>query len=122
MKTLSPYGVSFYTIKNEFAGAEDCFFPGGTKYCEQVKNHSKMAYSVMFCCNAAGDMLPPMVVYKSDTTSVYALWMEGGPDGTTYAASKNGWVDMKKFRQWFRKGRVCCVNGTVLLCYRTFVP
>jgi hypothetical protein len=32
-----------------------------------------MAYSVMFCCNAAGDMLPPMVVYKLDTTLVYGL-------------------------------------------------
>jgi hypothetical protein len=47
--------------------------------------------------------------------------MEGGLDGTTYAASKNGWVDMKKFCQWFRKGRVCCVNGTVLLWYLSTV-
>ena len=27
-------------------------------------NHSKNAFSVMFCCDAAGNMLPPMVVYK----------------------------------------------------------
>ncbi len=69
-------------------------------------------------------MLPPMVVYKSVTISVYGLWMEGGPDGTTYAASKNGWVDMKKLCQWFggleREGFVV-LTGTVLLWYLSAV-
>lgn len=82
-------------------GSEDAFFADGQKYYEQVMNHSKVGYSIMFCCNAAGDMLPPMVVYKSGTGSVYASWCEGGPDGTTYAASKSGWFDMSKFNQWF---------------------
>jgi hypothetical protein len=57
----------------------------------------------MFCCNAAGKMLPPMVVYKSANGVVYSSWGEGGPDGTTYAASKSGWFDMPKFNQWFKQ-------------------
>jgi hypothetical protein len=47
--------------------------------------------------------------------------MEGGLDRTTYAANKNSWVDMKKFFQWFRKRRIFCVNGTVLLWYLSTV-
>jgi hypothetical protein len=51
-------------------------------------------------------MLPPMVLYKSATGSVYGMWTEGGPDGTTYAASKNGWFTMEKFNQWFKEASV----------------
>ena len=40
-------------------GAENAFFAVGSKYFEQVKNHSKTSYSVMFCCSAAGKMLSP---------------------------------------------------------------
>lgn len=47
-------------------------------------------------------MLPPMVVYKSTTGTVYEIWTEGGPDGATYAASQSGWFDMAKFNQWFK--------------------
>jgi hypothetical protein len=86
-------------------GADDCFFPGNSKYYEQVRNHSKTSISLMFCCSADGKMLPPMVVYKSGTGAVYQSWCEGGPAGTTYAASKNGWFDMSKFNQWFKEAR-----------------
>jgi DDE superfamily endonuclease len=84
-------------------GAEEAFFGRGVKHCEQVINHSKVSYSIMFCCSAAGEMLPPMVVYKSSTTSVYNSWCDGGPDGAAYAATKSGWFDMDKFNQWFTK-------------------
>ena len=83
------------------------------KYCEQVKNHSKNAYSVMFCCDAAGNMLPPMVIYKSTKAVLYYSWCGGppgsstaGPAGATYAATKNGWFNMDKFNLWFKKERV----------------
>jgi hypothetical protein len=82
-------------------GAEEAFFAQGTKYHEQVMNHSKVSYSLMFCCSAAGQMLPPMVVYQSGTGSVYTSWTLDGPEGATYAASKSGWFDMSKFNQWF---------------------
>lgn len=29
---------------------EDAFFAAGTRHCEKVQNHSKTAFSVMFCC------------------------------------------------------------------------
>jgi hypothetical protein len=29
---------------------EDAFFATGNRHCEKVQNHSKTAFSVMFCC------------------------------------------------------------------------
>ncbi len=94
-------------------GAENAFFGVGTKYYEQVKNHSKQAYSVMFCCSADGSMLPPMVVYKNKNGVMYESWGGGqkgdpteGPDGAVYAASENGWFNMAKFNQWFQQERI----------------
>lgn len=81
--------------------AEEAFFGGGTKYFEQVRNTSKIAFSVMFCCSAAGDLLPPMTVYKSGSGVIYKSWCENGPVGAAYAATKSGWFDMSKFNQWF---------------------
>lgn len=84
-------------------GSEQAFFGGGCKYHEQVKNHSKIAFSVMFCVSAAGDMLPPMTVFKSANSVVYKSWCEGGEDGAAYSATKSGWFDMERFNQWFRE-------------------
>lgn len=81
--------------------AEEAFFACGSKYQEKVRNHSKVAFSVMFCCSAAGEMLPPMVVYKSTVCAPYKSWCQGGPTGATYAASKSGWFDMATFNHWF---------------------
>jgi hypothetical protein len=30
-------------------GAKEAFFGGGSKYFEQIRNHSRVGYSVMFC-------------------------------------------------------------------------
>jgi hypothetical protein len=83
-------------------GSEEAFFSVGQKYHERAMNSSKVSFSIMFCCSAAGEMLPPMVIYKSGTGSVYQSWCEGGPDGACYAASKSGWFAMPQFNQWFR--------------------
>ena len=48
-------------------------------------------------------MLPPMVVYKNKSCSLYKTWTEGGPPGTTYAATTSGWFNMVTFTQWFSK-------------------
>lgn len=83
-------------------GAELAFFGGGTKYCEQSRNSSKTAVSVMFACTASGHMLPPMTVYKSAVGSCYGMWCEGGPEGANYAATKSGWFNMEMFNLWFK--------------------
>jgi hypothetical protein len=103
-------GVPRYNISNydespfqDNPAAEDAFCAGGTKYFEVVQNHSKTTFSVMFCCAASGDMLPPMVVYKCPRGSVYPCWCQGGPEGTVFASSKSGWFDMDRFNLWFKE-------------------
>ena len=55
---------------------------------ENVKDHSKTSISVMWCGNAAGDCLPPMIVYKAQT--IYESWVKGGHKGTVYQCTKSG--------------------------------
>ncbi len=52
---------------------------------------------------AAGDMLPPMVVYKSGTGSVYPTGGEGGPEDAVFAANKSGYFDTDKYTKWFQE-------------------
>ena len=49
----------------------------------------------MWCGNAVGNVLPPMIVYKAQNS--YEVWEEGGPEGTKYAATKSGWFDSDMF-------------------------
>ena len=59
----------------------------GTKYPERIMDTSKVAFSVMFCGNAEGEVLSPYVVYKS--VHLYPHWVKGGPPGARYNRSKS---------------------------------
>lgn len=82
-------------------GAKKVVVPRNTKRVERVQNHSRTSISIMVCGNAKGDLLPPMVVYKSG--NLYENWTEGGPPGTKYASSPSGWFDMNLFEMWYFK-------------------
>jgi hypothetical protein len=69
----------------------------------QVKDQSKTAFSVMFCCSADGKLLPPMTVYKSPRGYNYGLWGAGHPDGAEVAANTSGWFTMFEYETWFEK-------------------
>ena len=58
------------------------------KYPERVKDSTKTAISVMFCGNAAGQVLPCYVVYKAE--NLWSTWTEGGPKRTRYNRSSSG--------------------------------
>ena len=73
----------------------------GRKRVERKTQHSKFSISVMFAGSAAGEFLPPMVVYKSE--NVYENWVKNGPIGSIYDATKSGWFDMSTFDLWFSK-------------------
>ena len=55
----------------------------------------------MWCGNAIGEVLPPMIVYKAQNS--YEAWEEGGPEGNIYAATKSGWFHSDTFETWFTK-------------------
>lgn len=84
-------------------GSEQCLFRKGVRYAEQVKDHSKTCFSVMFCCSADGVLLPPMTVYKSLSGNFYTTWAEGGPPGSVFTCNKAGWFNMKEFETFFEK-------------------
>jgi hypothetical protein len=53
----------------------------------------------MLCGNAAGDVLPPYVVYKS--AQLWATWTEGGPPGCRNHHSASGWFGAVIYSDWF---------------------
>lgn len=60
----------------------------GQNHADNIMDHSKSSYSVMFAAAADGFVLPPYVVYAA--VHLYATWTEGGPKGTRYNRSKSG--------------------------------
>ena len=53
----------------------------------------------MISGNAAGEILPPFVVYKA--TNLWSTWCVGGPKGARYFSTKSGWFDGVAFEEWF---------------------
>lgn len=71
----------------------------GLKYPERICNSSKSSISLMIAGNAAGDLLPPYVVYKSK--HLWDTWTENGPPGARYANTQSGWFESHTFVDWF---------------------
>lgn len=91
-------------------GAKKVIVPRNFRRVERVQNYSRSCVSIMVCGNAAGDLLPPMVVYKS--SNLYENWCTGGPPGTVYGNSPSGWFDMNLFEQWFFKSLLPHIKAT----------
>lgn len=71
----------------------------GTKYPETIINATKVSFTVMFCGNAAGETVPPFIIYKSE--HLWSTWTEDGPEGARYNRTKSGWIDAATFEDWF---------------------
>lgn len=80
-------------------GRKKCIFKRGTKYPDRILNSTKSAVSVMFAATAAGELMPPYVVYKAER--LYDRWCTGGPPGARYNRTKSGWFDGPTFMEWF---------------------
>lgn len=103
LRGIPPSNIFNYDETNltDDPGSVEVIVTRGRKRVERIKEHSKQSTSIMFCGNAKGDYLPPMLVYKCESGNVYESWIEGGPDGAQYASTKSGWFDMDCFKQWF---------------------
>ena len=60
---------------------------------------NKVQTMVVACVNAIGQAIPPYVI--NDAKTLNPEWMKGGPPGTKYANSENGWIDIDLFEHWF---------------------
>jgi hypothetical protein len=56
----------------------------------------RINYTVVACVSAAGVALLPYVLFKS-LGNIYHSWVHGGPPGTRYDATPNGWIDAESF-------------------------
>lgn len=85
------------------ASSKGLFFRRGTKEAQVIApTEGRTMFTVLFCCNASGDFLPPYVVYKGTPGILQTSWMSGGPTGTSYNATKSGWMEDYVFEAWFR--------------------
>jgi hypothetical protein len=82
-------------------GAVTAIFRRGVKYTEHARDSTKTCISIMFCGTAAGEMLPPYVVYKA--SNIYDSWCIGGPKSIVYNSSPSGWFDGCSYTDWFKK-------------------
>lgn len=82
-------------------GSETVIVHRGLRRVERIVEHSKQSTSVMYCGTAAGEFLPPMVVYKA--LNLYKEWVQGGPEGAVYDNTQSGWFDMATFERWFKE-------------------
>ena len=71
LKGFPPENIWNYDETNmrDDTGKRKVIVKRGTKYPERVLNCSKVAYSVMFCGNGKGEMLPPYICYKAEHLS-----------------------------------------------------
>ena len=53
----------------------------------------------MGCGNAAGKMIPPMVIFKGVRTNAYLV--DGAPDDWVVKFTKSGWMNGVVFEDWF---------------------
>jgi hypothetical protein len=64
----------------------------GTKTVSQLTpNSAKKMTTVLFGVNAAGDYLPPLIVYKGKY--LQSTHCQGGPPGTLYSTTESGWME-----------------------------
>ena len=63
-----------------------------------LPGEGKAMYTVLFCGNAAGEYLPPYVIYKAK--HIYSSWITGGPPGTSYNVTASGWMEGYVFESW----------------------
>lgn len=72
----------------------------------------------MFSGNAAGELLPPYVVYLAQ--HMWTTWTENGPKGCRYKTSPSGWFDAAIFTDWLKYQmipRLKKLNGKkILIC------
>ena len=103
IKDLTPDRIYNYDETNmtDDPGSKTVVCRRGRSRVEIKSNHSKSSVSVMFCGNAAGEYVPPMVVYKAQ--NLYESWTQGGPNNTVYAVTPSGWFDAATFETWFFK-------------------
>ena len=75
--------------------------PKGMRKVHGLSSGNKTQITIVACGNAAGQMLPPMVILKGERFN--HEWTEGEVPNTLYGMSENGWIDQELYNSWFEK-------------------
>ncbi|CAK1581201.1 unnamed protein product [Parnassius mnemosyne] len=64
-----------------------------------IASSGKDNVTILFTVNAIGDKLPPLIIHRGKNT--WDQWLsDKGFENTSYAATKNGWIDTKVFEKY----------------------
>lgn len=73
----------------------------GVKNLLSVSSGSKAQVTVITCVIAAGQAIPPFIIWKQK--SMTPQMAEGEIPGTHYGFSESGWTNMDTFDTWFKR-------------------
>nr|XP_047122943.1 uncharacterized protein LOC101235615 [Hydra vulgaris] len=59
----------------------------------------KEQFTVLATISAAGRNFPPFILFAGK--NLYKEWMTGGPNGSLYGVTKNGWMETEVFTEYF---------------------
>lgn len=82
-----------------FLGEYVCVRANTKHVFEQNGGSGKNFTTVLLCSNAAGEILPPFVIYGAK--SVNPLWCLNGPSNALYRCTDSGWISELTFIDWF---------------------
>ena len=73
----------------------------GAKNPSAVSGDDKAQVTVVACCSASGQILPPMVIW--DRQNLKPALTQGEVPATIYDLSSKGWIDSELFHKWFKQ-------------------
>ena len=86
----------------------------GTKKVRYRTSGKKGQITVVGCVNAAGQVLPPMIIF--DAKNLNHAWTKNEVPGTKYGLSDKGWINTELFEGWFTELFLpCAVSARPLL-------
>ena len=80
---------------------EKVIVPVGTKHVYSQQAGVRDHITVHCCVNAAGEYIPPMIIYEKCFPS--GAYTRSGSENALYAKSPNGYMDTELYYTWFNK-------------------
>jgi hypothetical protein len=72
----------------------------GAKKVHSRTSGNKAQITILACANAAGNVVPPMVIFEGKRLN--PEWTKGEVSDTLYGMSDKGWTDMELFSHWMK--------------------
>nr|XP_047144582.1 uncharacterized protein LOC124818106 [Hydra vulgaris] len=79
-------------------GKKKLIFRRSFRHPELIRNTTKTCYTVVFCGNASGILIPPFFIVKGKHS--WSDWLFNAPEGSRMATSCSGWMEIQIFEEW----------------------